>query len=1156
MELFSIVCPTCSARLKVRDAAAIGQILNCPKCSSMVRVAAPPGWQPPAADTPQSSNAPSNPPTGSARRRWENQVQPGEKVTEGAVVASGSSGALKFGDASTSLADHSSGSNSSVSVVAAPSNAAGSEDSSGIDLSVVADRPIAPLIKWGLLIGMPAIALVAVLGTWLLRRTPQGVEPSADVATSEPAPETEIRPEPPAPPPNQQSKEVPVLLARRWLPSGAVAIVSLRPNVLFAEPAARLVIDRTAALWQGAIEKLAASLGLEPPTIDRVTWSATDAGVFAQSDWLAQGAVAIDLEKPLDADSPAFRGSEPLEWKVGETPTRRLKSQAWPNPFVVIDKRTLVTAPEAMLRALAAREGDPLANAALAQLIAAADARSAALALVDLRALRDADALPQWLPMVDLWQAEADDWQLLRTVPLALSVTLALDKQADAQLELACDGGSSAEEVKAALDCVLKAMEATIAGGAEALSQKLLAGEINTATAGDLNKFLAASQSALAGRGSGLREDIVWTHLAWQGDLPRLASGLLAGVPQLEAGRLAAVRVLDEEHHRALLAGLAGYVKAEGAWPAGAAGATLLPPETRLSWQATLLPYYGHLDWHGELNFARAWNDAANLRVTRRPLDLMINPAFGPSKSAAGFPVTHYVGVAGLGPDAGQLEASDPRAGVFGFRSRPKPADIPDGASNTMAVAGVGGDLGPWAAGGTATVRGLAKRPYINGPDGFSSGQPGGLFVGMADGSVRFLSKDIDPAVLERLATINGGNSSDDLAATSPPPGSEGMPPREPPKARAKKPSGRPPQLPPEADKNVLARLNDTISDIELKTNLTDLLLLLSQMSTVPMTVDAESLAQAGVDPAAKVSLKLANATIAEILDEALRPYELKYVVVGKQVIVVDARQAGDKLETVRLKVRDLAAGGKQDASELARLVETFVAPTAWQAAGGAGSIEAADGELVVKQTPKVAHQVADFLDKLRLARQLPVARRQGPPASLATRWSMARDKLAGSITVNFAEPTPLAQIVAQLQKASGIKIVFDGLGLAEAGVSPQDEASLSTDQEPLADVLDRLLEPLKLAYWIVNADLLAITSQREVAEELEVEIYPVESLLKGEATDDFIASISKEVAAETWPDMGGPGALTVDALSSHLIVLAPQAVQIELEKWLTERAK
>ena len=44
MDLFAITCTTCKSRLKVRDPAAIGQILACPKCGGMVMVKPPPAF--------------------------------------------------------------------------------------------------------------------------------------------------------------------------------------------------------------------------------------------------------------------------------------------------------------------------------------------------------------------------------------------------------------------------------------------------------------------------------------------------------------------------------------------------------------------------------------------------------------------------------------------------------------------------------------------------------------------------------------------------------------------------------------------------------------------------------------------------------------------------------------------------------------------------------------------------------------------------------------------------------------------------------------------------------------------------------------------------------------------------------------------------------
>ena len=68
-------------------------------------------------------------------------------------------------------------------------------------------------------------------------------------------------------------------------------------------------------------------------------------------------------------------------------------------------------------------------------------------------------------------------------------------------------------------------------------------------------------------------------------------------------------------------------------------------------------------------------------------------------------------------------------------------------------------DFGPWAANTSATIRPLTKKPYIHGPDGFGNPntKSGNMTVLMGDGAARTISKTIDPAVLEALYTINGG---------------------------------------------------------------------------------------------------------------------------------------------------------------------------------------------------------------------------------------------------------------------------------------------------------------------------------------------------------------------------------------------------------------
>ncbi|HJT35013.1 MAG TPA: DUF1559 domain-containing protein [Pirellulales bacterium] len=1174
MELFAIHCPTCNARLKVRDRAAIGMILNCPKCGSMVQVTSPPGWQPP----PEAA-APKPP-------RWLDEVPRGETPT-GAKTGAASTPVIGL-----SASGSSSGRISSSGIAASP--AAGGQPAPVAQLDT-GPPPAAGAsaaggwawqqwswLHWSLVVGPPAAALAVVLGVWFFSRPSESppVEESPHVAAAPLQPEIDNEPEPevePAPAPAEPAP-APVGVPRRWLPTEAEAVASFLPAELLRQPAAASILGKTASLWQADVARLLGALAIEPAQIDRITWASTDLGQLSSDEWLASGVTILQLARPAAGDAAWLKRGEALDWKLDEAPVRRLAGDAWTQPVAIVDKQTLVTGPEPVLKGLAGRDDHRLTKPGLEPLVAGWDARDQVLCAVDLSALRRAEALPEVSPLVDLWHADRDDWQLVRAMPQALGLSLRFDEQFRTELDLVCDSPSSAEQLQAAADRVLAAMQSTIDEGAEGLTNNLLAGQIDTAGATELKRLLTSSEAALAGRRSGVRDSVVWFKLDWRGDLPRLSTALLANIPQIEASRLAAARQADEEHHRMLLLGLQGYEKSTGGLPAGAAGAQLLPPETRLSWLATMLPYYDHLDWHEELNFSREWNDAANQRVTRRPLELAVNPALGPSATKAGFPVTHYVGVAGLGADAGDLEASDPRAGVFGFRARLRRGQIPDGASHTIALAGVEKQLGPWASGGAATVRGFTRQPYINGPDGFGSGQPDGMVAGMADGSVRFLSKNIDPAVLARLVTINGGEPSADEALAGPlrMPDREGHVPhggvddrRDPDSGDEHEPGDdagadkeRPTEhadeggeMPDNTETDIAARLDDRIPEIEYKRTLSGLIELLSQISTVPITLDIEALSAAGVKPDARVAIKLANATVGEVLSAAIEPYDLRYVIVGRHVVVTDRRRGEEERSTVRYDVGDLATSAPAGLAELEALLTRFVVPTSWQEAGGTGAIEQKDRTLVIEQTEPIQRQVADLLDRLRLARGLPASRGEQRSATLATRFSRANAMLAVPITATFREPTPLKQIAAHLETAAGIKIVFDGAALAEAGLSPTLAATLSATNKPLAATLDELLGPLKLTYRIVDAKTLEFTTLSEARDELEIEFYPVKKLLAADGSDDeLMERIRKEVAHATWDDVGGAATMAFDGPSSCLIVSQSQPVQRELEAWLAKQ--
>jgi Protein of unknown function (DUF1559) len=227
-------------------------------------------------------------------------------------------------------------------------------------------------------------------------------------------------------------------------------------------------------------------------------------------------------------------------------------------------------------------------------------------------------------------------------------------------------------------------------------------------------------------------------------------------LPAVQAAREAARRSQSRNNAKQIVLAMHNYHAEHGGFPAGTHPNAALKPDQRLSWQAEILPYIEMKPVYSLIDFKKTWDDPANRKAAEHPLALFVNPTVGP-QTVKGLPVTEYVGMAGLGADGPTLPVTSPRAGVFAYDRVTRISDIKDGTSMTIMIGECNKDLGPWVAGGRATIRALTKKPYVNGPDGLGGEHPGAWVIGMADGSVHAISTNTDPKVLEALSTIAGG---------------------------------------------------------------------------------------------------------------------------------------------------------------------------------------------------------------------------------------------------------------------------------------------------------------------------------------------------------------------------------------------------------------
>ncbi len=198
-----------------------------------------------------------------------------------------------------------------------------------------------------------------------------------------------------------------------------------------------------------------------------------------------------------------------------------------------------------------------------------------------------------------------------------------------------------------------------------------------------------------------------------------------------------------------------------------------LAPDERLSWTVALLPY---LDAEASVgpstgrppavfqkgqalaarfDLTKGWKAEANRQAMTGGAAWFVCPA-APGRPTPGEPVwTQYVGLAGLGVEAPTLPASHPDAGFFGYDRTIAREDVKRGTAQTMMVTERLHALGPWGAGGPATVAGVdpAKQPYV--PDQFGGLHPHGANTLFVDSHVTFIREGALPSIWETQCRIN-----------------------------------------------------------------------------------------------------------------------------------------------------------------------------------------------------------------------------------------------------------------------------------------------------------------------------------------------------------------------------------------------------------------
>ena len=162
------------------------------------------------------------------------------------------------------------------------------------------------------------------------------------------------------------------------------------------------------------------------------------------------------------------------------------------------------------------------------------------------------------------------------------------------------------------------------------------------------------------------------------------------------------------------------------------------------SWRVLLLPYLDQAPLYNQYRFDEPWDGPNNRRLADRMEEFFSCPVTPAMRDPSEPCFTSYVAV--VGP-----ETAWPGTNSVSIK------DIKDGMANTLLLVEVANSGIQWMEPRDLHV--LQMAPSINSKagQGISSRHPGGVYVLLADGAVRFEEESLSPQTIRALLTIDGG---------------------------------------------------------------------------------------------------------------------------------------------------------------------------------------------------------------------------------------------------------------------------------------------------------------------------------------------------------------------------------------------------------------
>lgn len=338
------------------------------------------------------------------------------------------------------------------------------------------------------------------------------------------------------------------------------------------------------------------------------------------------------------------------------------------------------------------------------------------------------------------------------------------------------------------------------------------------------------------------------------------------------------------------------------------------------------------------------------------------------------------------------------------------------------------------------------------------------------------------------------------------------------------------------------------------------------------------------------------HSAIAHVLRDV--NHELSYRVIDNVVELTTREVVSEYLKTQIFQVEDLVywptseptgpfapipqeeatPENNYDYDPLIDLLTTTLDPDSWEVAGGEGRIVEGHRTLVVTQTARRLKKIEATLAALRdvraKAKQAPQDHqpvRVEISAGAAAARRRIETALSRSISFDFDETT-LGDVVDSLSEQLEIPIRVDEESLDELGIGSDSPVVFSFTQGTAGRGLQKVLKKLDPELtFIIDEEMLFITTEEIASERLSIVAYPVLDLVGGGPSGDgdgedndadlyrninfdpLIEMITTTLSPESWEEAGGAGRIIEEELGGVIVVAQTDSVHQKIRLLLAE---